>query len=127
MQLHLQAVTNKEFVESIASVVLPLCDENGIEFTIFGGDDNTVFMMDKLRVNQIFINLFSNSIKFTPRGGHIKLDMLDKHEEDGKVMIHFIVSDDGIGISEEFKSKLLNHLSRKILHRHREEMAQVLA
>lgn len=115
MQLHLQAVTNKEFVESIASVVLPLCDENGIEFTIFGGDDNTVFMMDKLRVNQIFINLLSNSIKFTPRGGHIKLDMLDKHEEDGKVMIHFIVSDDGIGISEEFKSKLFKPFEQENL------------
>ena len=51
---------------------------------------------DEDMMNQVFINLVRNSIKFTAEGGNISIDL---HRQNGK--IEFIISDAGIGIAEE--------------------------
>lgn len=51
---------------------------------------------DEDMMNQVFINLINNSIKFTAEGGSISIDL---HRQNGK--IEFIISDTGIGISEK--------------------------
>ena len=59
-------------------------------------------MLDRLRFNQIFLNLLSNSVKFTPKGG--KIDLIIEHlsKDDDKIKKRFIVRDTGIGMSKEF-------------------------
>ena len=59
---------------------------------------------DPMRIKQIFINLVSNAVKFTPSGGHIILTARGSPKEnaqDGKQTMLFEVSDTGMGISEE--------------------------
>lgn len=51
---------------------------------------------DEDMMDQVFINLINNSIKFTPEGGSIKVDLRKKHNT-----IEFKVTDTGIGIAEE--------------------------
>lgn len=51
---------------------------------------------DEDMMNQVFINLIRNSIKFTAEGGNISIDL---HRQNGT--IEFIISDTGIGIAEE--------------------------
>lgn len=51
---------------------------------------------DEDMMNQVFINLVRNSIKFTAEGGNISIDL---HRQNGT--IEFIISDTGIGIAEE--------------------------
>jgi len=61
---------------------------------------------DKLRLNQVLINLLGNAVKFTGENGEIKFitEILEENEE--KARIQFSVSDTGIGMSEEQIKKL---------------------
>ena len=56
---------------------------------------------DPVRINQILLNLLSNSVKFTENGGQIsiRVNLLEENEE--KANIEFVVSDTGIGIPAE--------------------------
>ena len=56
---------------------------------------------DSLRVNQVLMNLLSNALKFTPRGGKITLRVTRLHEEEAKLWLKFEVSDTGCGIAPE--------------------------
>ncbi|HAO94403.1 MAG: hypothetical protein A2X93_05870 [Deltaproteobacteria bacterium GWC2_56_8] len=51
---------------------------------------------DRVRISQLFSNLMDNAIKYTPRGGTVKLSLSD---EDGRAV--FRVMDTGVGISKE--------------------------
>ena len=58
---------------------------------------------DELRITQIIINIVSNAIKFTPSGGEIILEVRQTPTDTSRyVNLEFIVSDTGIGMSEEF-------------------------
>lgn len=58
---------------------------------------------DERRLKQILINLLNNAVKFTPEGGQVGLEVVgDKKQK----MIHFTVSDTGIGISPQNIARL---------------------
>jgi signal transduction histidine kinase/DNA-binding response OmpR family regulator len=69
---------------------------------------------DVLRLNQLLINLVSNSVKFTDYGGliGISLEELPKRKQ-GFAHLQIKVSDNGIGMSEEFLSRLYESFSRE--------------
>lgn len=79
------------------------------------GLENLELFADKIKIKQILINLLTNSIKFTHENGSINLaiKLIDKDEINNKVKIKFEVSDNGIGISEEFKSKLFDPFAQE--------------
>ena len=64
--------------------------------------------------NQVYINILSNAIKYTPPGGCVNVDM---HEEEsqspGCVRLTYIVSDSGIGMSPEFMANMYQPFSRQ--------------
>lgn len=65
-----------------------------------------IFIGDFMRVNQIMLNLLSNAIKFTPEGGVIGLNIKQLTKRNGQTYLQFIVSDTGIGMSEEFLERI---------------------
>ena len=73
------------------------CDVSGVKQDSFIGD--------YLRVNQVLLNLLSNAVKFTPKGGSIQL-RIRQMERNSKTFLQFVVSDTGIGMSEEFMKRL---------------------
>jgi len=58
--------------------------------------------VDRLRFNQIFLNLLSNALKFTPAGGEISLRMSHTAQADGKPLLTAVVADSGRGMDPEF-------------------------
>ena len=58
-----------------------------------------ILLGDPIRLHQIFINLISNAIKFTPKGKIIMSAQL-LEEDDDKATIEFSITDTGIGIPE---------------------------
>jgi CheY-like chemotaxis protein len=63
---------------------------------------------DDQRLAQVITNLLSNAVKFTPENGSISLDADFAGAEDGICTIRIRVSDSGIGISQEQKSRLFS-------------------
>ncbi len=74
---------------------------------------NEIVICDKLRLHQVLINLISNSIKFTPVGGFISLDIRQTSLIDGKGTYEFVIKDSGIGMSKEFIKKVFEPFERE--------------
>jgi signal transduction histidine kinase/response regulator RpfG family c-di-GMP phosphodiesterase len=70
-------------------------------------------LADPVRINQILMNLMSNSVKYTPPGGHILLRVEELGTDQEEFATYrFTVQDDGIGMSEEFQKKLFMPFQR---------------
>ncbi len=69
---------------------------------------------DKLRLNQILLNLTSNAIKFTKSGGSVFIKVTQKpSEKEGYGKYEFSVSDTGIGMSREFIKNVFDPFTRE--------------
>lgn len=61
------------------------------------------FVGDPLHIKQVLVNLLSNAVKYTNAGGRVVLKITPCNQPEG---VTFEVSDNGIGISEEFQKKM---------------------
>ncbi len=69
---------------------------------------------DKLRLNQVLLNILSNAIKFTPAGGKITFRVIEKPSSvDNIANFEFRIKDNGIGMSEEFRKSIFEAFSRE--------------
>ena len=69
---------------------------------------------DKLRLNQVLLNILSNAIKFTPAGGKITFRVIEKPSSvDNIANFEFRIKDNGIGMSEEFQKSIFEAFSRE--------------
>lgn len=66
-------------------------------------------LMDEVRVKQIFMNLFSNAIKFTAKGGSISLTVNCRKTSENLNHYQIILRDTGCGMSEDFIKNRLFH------------------
>lgn len=68
---------------------------------------------DSQRIQQVFMNLMSNAIKYTPAGGRLALSICEKPTNKPKVGCYeFIFEDNGIGMSEEYLGHIFEPFSR---------------
>ncbi len=75
---------------------------------------NEDIIMDKLRLNQVFLNILSNAIKFTPNGGSIKFFVIEKPSPiPGHAVFEFRIKDTGIGMSREFQKTIFEAFTRE--------------
>ncbi|SEQ60850.1 Signal transduction histidine kinase [Lachnospiraceae bacterium NE2001] len=71
-------------------------------------------IMDKLRLNQVLLNILSNAIKFTPEGGIISFSVIEKTSSaDDTADFEFRIKDNGIGMSEEFQKTIFETFTRE--------------
>lgn len=71
---------------------------------------------DKMRLNQIYVNLLTNAIKYTESGGKIILRLYEETitgNADNTRLI-FYVEDNGIGMTEEFQRNMYRKFSREV-------------
>ena len=103
IELHPEPYAYRECVQNIASVFEPVCREKGITFEVSSDGSDAVPCADRIRVNQIVLNIISNAVKYTPRGGSVKVRFWCTRQDDGQDAGGFEVQDTGIGMSEEFQ------------------------
>lgn len=75
----------------------PAADAKGIEFSMPADSSQWFVGGDPHRLQQIFWNLFSNAVKFTPKGGQVRVELTG---DDSDVRVS--VTDTGIGIKPDF-------------------------
>jgi CheY-like chemotaxis protein len=66
---------------------------------------------DPTRVHQVLFNLVGNAVKFTLQG-EVKVQLDYTPRDDGTAQVAFLVSDTGIGISEDMRARLFQRFSR---------------
>lgn len=83
-----------------------------IEFRAHGVQ-NTNVRGDARRLQQIFANVISNSIKYTEEGGAISIEITEKPSQQEHVGCYeFVFKDNGIGMSEEFLQHIYDPFER---------------
>ncbi len=69
---------------------------------------------DRLRLNQVLLNILTNAVKFTPEGGTISFTVIEvPQNDDGGTSYEFRIKDTGIGMSEEFQEHIFEAFSRE--------------
>ena len=105
-----------ETVENLVNISQPMIKEKNLEFSFHINQIEKEYLYtDQLRLNQIYINILSNAIKYTQPGGRISVDMKEeKSSEPGCVKLIYSVSDTGIGMSPEFIKTMYQPFSRQV-------------
>ena len=71
-------------------------------------------MVDKLRLNQVLLNILGNAIKFTPSGGTISLRVIETPcPRQGYAEYEFRIKDTGIGMSPEYQRHIFEPFTRE--------------
>jgi two-component system, OmpR family, sensor kinase len=91
--LHREPVELQPLVQEVYETALILGEAQGVTVNLPFTADATV-MADRTRLRQLFLNLVTNAIKYTPAGGKVELG-LGRHPDN----VTFAVRDTGIGIS----------------------------
>ena len=75
---------------------------------------NEDIIVDKLRMNQVFLNILSNAIKFTPNGGTISFCVSEKNSPiPDHAVFEFRIKDTGIGMTREFQKTIFEAFTRE--------------
>ena len=96
-----RAVDAAELLAEAADVFATAAAEKGVTVTVTPVAHPLVADCDRDRMLQVLVNLVSNALKFTPRGGHVTLG----GERDGAV-VRLAVRDDGAGIPENLHAAI---------------------
>ena len=104
-----------ETVENLVNLSQPMIKEKNIIFSFRTNRIEKEYLYaDQLRLNQIYINILSNAIKYTMPGGRVSVDLREEQsEKDGCVKLIYRVEDTGIGMSPEFLEKMYQPFSRQ--------------
>ena len=86
----------KSVLGTLEALTLPQIKQRGLHYVVDPCDDQLMVWGDREKLQQILINLVSNSIKFTPRGGTIAVKCEQVADE-----AHFSIRDTGKGIPAE--------------------------
>ncbi len=104
-----------ETVENLINISQPMIKEKNIEFSFHINQMEKEYLYaDQLRLNQIYINILSNAIKYTEPGGRVTVDLREEEsDKPGCVKLVYVVADTGIGMSPEFMATMYQPFSRQ--------------
>ncbi len=102
-------------VSNLVNIVRQQVTGKGQKFDVRVHNIKEEFLFgDELRLNQIFINILSNAVKYTPEGGHVSLDLKQEFIAgvSDRVRVIYVVEDSGVGMSKEFQERMYESFSR---------------
>ncbi|MDX1629463.1 MAG: ATP-binding protein [Fulvivirga sp.] len=114
MKLKYQPVNTNDLLENICNLYIQQARVNNIQLSCKKEDTVPPYVFsDETKLIQIFSNLVSNAIKFTPKGGTIEVILtLKEKRKTGWIKLEGIVKDTGIGISDEEKKYLFRSFTQ---------------
>lgn len=104
-------------IETIAMSIVPYAENNDIELIFDTDTEEKIIAFDRDKIERIILNLLSNALKFTDRGGYIYISVADKDDK-----VEIAVRDTGIGIPPDKKEFIFGRFTQvdKTLKRNHE-------
>jgi len=104
-----------DVIEEVNAIIRPQAKSKNQTFDIFATHLTYEHLLgDKMRINQILINLLSNAVKYTPENGTIEMRVEELPQVvDNYNRIRFTISDNGLGMSEDFLKVLFDPFTRE--------------
>ena len=103
-----------EIIDEIISTFSSKAEEKGIHLNTSMQVTHRNVLCDGTKIREIYVNLVSNAIKYTPRGGNVTINVEELPcEKEGYIKVKAEIKDTGIGMSEEFLPTLFEPFSRE--------------
>lgn len=114
IKLNRMPVSLSDLLEQLSAMMLPQAKTAKLQLDFkTEGITHKYFYGDMLRINQIFINLLGNALKFTPENGSVKfLTQEIAAEKKGYVRYRFTIQDTGVGMPEDFFEHMFEPFAR---------------
>ena len=108
-----------ELVDNLLTLTKPAIDEHHHQLEVHVEHiEHEAVCGDSLRIQQVFVNLMSNAIKYTPDGGNITFTIKEKPNGFSELSCYeFSIADNGIGMTPEFQKIMFEPFSRADDHR----------
>jgi signal transduction histidine kinase/predicted ATPase/CheY-like chemotaxis protein len=111
MQMFAVPLNLKETITEVVRALAYTNQEHGLETIEDLALDDSLVLGDPVRLHQIFMNLLSNSYKFTPKGS-VTVKARKVSESRNKIKVTCSVADTGIGITDEQLARLFQPFSQ---------------
>ena len=108
LQLDLRPVDIAAVVKAAIGTVTPAANAKGIRLQLIQNPAGSTVMGDPERLQQVFWNLFSNAIKFTPKDGRVTVSV-----ESVGSNVEVVVADDGLGIDARFLPHIFDRFTQE--------------
>ena len=103
-----------ELIDNLITMVRPQIAEHQHELTVnIRNVEHELVIGDSLHIQQAFVNLMGNAVKYTPDGGKITLNIREIPSVQEKIGCYeFVFKDNGIGMSEEYLEHIFEPFTR---------------
>lgn len=108
-----EMVALKPIIDNASGQIKVMAKTEGLHFHVHCEVIEEQIYGDKVRIEQILINLLSNAVKFTPDGGTVELAVRKLDSSQGRLKVEFMVTDTGVGISQEFLPKIFDSFEQE--------------
>lgn len=101
-------------IESLADIFEPEVRKKGLTYSYTKDIQHDYVIGDETKVREIFINIIGNSLKYTPAGGKITIDIEElPSDRENYIAYKIVVEDTGIGMSKEYLPHIFEEFSRE--------------
>lgn len=104
-----------DVIEELETIMQASVSEKDLNFIVDAEETvHKKILADKLRLNQVLLNILSNSVKFTKPGGSIRFKVKEmENAPEGYASYCFEIKDTGIGMSPEFSKHIFETFTRE--------------
>ncbi|MBQ6440016.1 MAG: hypothetical protein IJJ06_07715 [Mogibacterium sp.] len=101
-------------LEQVNTMISGQCADKGQSYDCkITGHVDDYYIGDSMKLKQVLINILGNAVKFTPEGGSVQLLIEEGPRMNRKATLKFVISDTGIGMSEEFLPHIFEAFSQE--------------
>ena len=113
--LNLSELRLADIIDEINAIIRPQAKAREQTFEIRASSLTHEHLVgDPLRINQILINILSNAVKYTQKGGLISMTVSELPQASaGCSRVRFAITDNGCGMSEDYQKAIFEPLSRE--------------
>ena len=111
--LKMQAENLSEMFYSVNTVFESDIQSKEIQYSIDTNIQHKYAVCDKTKLQEIYLNIVSNAIKYTPNGQAIHVNITETASDDKKAWYVFICEDTGIGMKQEYLPHIFDEFSRE--------------
>ena len=105
----------RDIINTVSSIARGYMENRDLNFCVSREELKTPYVMaDELRIREVLLNIISNAVKFTKDGGAISFAAENcPGNDEHHVIVRYRISDTGIGMSEEFQSRIFDEFTQE--------------
>ena len=114
VQLEESVWNAKLFNDTLFTIFEDMMSQKRLEFSHNIDVEHKNVFCDPTKLREIFLNIVSNSYKYTPEGGRIDMNTVElPSNREGYALFRTVITDNGIGMSKEYIPHLFEEFSRE--------------